>query len=69
MTDQNNDKTDPARQNSPVGWVLGAIVVIAIVATVFFYSGTDVGHQTTTTTPNNAPSVTTGSTGAGTPGK
>ncbi|MCK1745081.1 hypothetical protein IVA80_30760 [Bradyrhizobium sp. 139] len=69
MTHQDNDKTSAARQNSPVAWMLGAIFVIAIVAAVFFYNGKDVGHQTTTTSPDNAPSVTTGSNGSGIPNK
>jgi hypothetical protein len=69
MTQRDNDKTNLARQNSPVGWMIGAIFVIAIVAAVFFYNGKDVGHQTTTTTPDKAPSVTTGSSGAGTSNK
>lgn len=65
MTDRGNDKTDAARRNSPVAWMIGAIFVIAVFATVFFYNGKDVGHQTTTTTTGNAPSVTTGSNGSG----
>lgn len=69
MIHQDNDKTNVARQNSPVAWMLGAVFVIAIVAAVFFYNGKDVGPQTTTTTPGNAPSVTTGSNGPGTSNK
>jgi hypothetical protein len=69
MTQQDNDKTNVARQNSPVAWMLGAVFIIAIVAAVFFYNGKDVGQQTTTTTPDNASSVTTGSKGAGTSNK
>ncbi|MBW7969564.1 hypothetical protein [Bradyrhizobium sp. BR 10289] len=60
------DQNDPAnvrpRQNSAVGWIVGAIFVIAVVAAVFLYDGRDVGQQATTTAPTNAPSVTTGST-------
>ncbi|SCB50341.1 hypothetical protein GA0061098_1014136 [Bradyrhizobium shewense] len=60
--DQNDDTIVRSRQNSAVGWMAGAIFVIAVVAAAFFYNGRDVGHQTTTATPDNAPSVTTGST-------
>lgn len=58
---QNNNDRHRSRQNSAVGWMVGAIFVIAVVAAVFFYNGRDVGHQATTTDPTNAPSVTTGS--------
>jgi NADH:ubiquinone oxidoreductase subunit 6 (subunit J) len=62
MTYQDDDRrTDRTRRNSPIGWVLGAIFVIAVVAAVFFYNGRDTGPQTTTNSPNNAPNVTTGS--------
>ncbi|WFU75019.1 hypothetical protein [Bradyrhizobium sp. CB2312] len=59
--DQNDHATVRSGQSSAVGWMVGAIFVVAVVAAVFFYNGGDVGHQTTTTTPTNAPSVTTGS--------
>ncbi|MDA9463287.1 hypothetical protein [Bradyrhizobium sp. CCBAU 53415] len=59
--DENDHTTARSPQNSAVGWAVGAIFVIALVAAVFFYNGRDVGHQATTTTPTNAPSVTTGS--------
>ncbi|MGY4512058.1 hypothetical protein [Bradyrhizobium sp. USDA 3650] len=59
MTYQDDRRADRARRNSPVGWAIGAIFVIAVVAAVFFYNGRDVGPQTTTTSPNNTPSVTT----------
>ncbi|MCK1392512.1 hypothetical protein [Bradyrhizobium sp. 1] len=59
--DQNDHTTVRSRQNSAVGWIVGAIFVIAIVAAVFFYNGRDVGDRATTTSPTNAPSVTTGS--------
>ncbi|WP_439392831.1 hypothetical protein ACRQ5Q_26590 [Bradyrhizobium sp. PMVTL-01] len=67
--DQDGHNTVRSRQNSPVGWMIGAIFVIAVVAAVFFYNGRDVGHQATTTTPTNAPSVTTGSNGSTTSSK
>jgi len=70
MTYQDDDRrVDRARLNSPVGWAIGAIFVIAVVAAVFFYNGRDVGPQTTTTGPNNAPSVTTGSINPAAPAK
>jgi NADH:ubiquinone oxidoreductase subunit 6 (subunit J) len=70
MTYQDDDRrVDRARRNSPVGWAIGAIFVIAVVAAVFFYNGRDVGPQTTTTSPTNAPSVTTGSTNPAAPAK
>ena len=53
-----------SRPNSAIGWVVGTIFVIAVVAAVFFYNGRDVGNQATTTSPDRAPSVTTGSTGS-----
>ncbi|OPY98817.1 hypothetical protein A5906_30040 [Bradyrhizobium sacchari] len=59
--DQNDPFSARPRQNSAVGWMVGAVFVIAVVAAVFFYNGRDIGHQTTTTAPTNAPSVTTGS--------
>jgi len=58
---QNDNDTGRSRQNSAVGWMVGAIFVIAVIAAVFFYDGRDVGRQATTTSPSNAPSVTTGS--------
>lgn len=62
MTHQNDDpRTDRARRNSPVGWAVGAIFVMAVVAVVFFYNGREIGPQTTTSNPNTAPNVTTGS--------
>ncbi|NUR14036.1 MAG: hypothetical protein HOQ20_19650 [Bradyrhizobium sp.] len=62
MTYQNDDRrTGRASRNSPVGWAIGAIFVIAVVAAVFFYNGRQVGPQTTTSNPNTAPNVTTGS--------
>ncbi|MEY9182445.1 NADH:ubiquinone oxidoreductase subunit 6 (subunit J) [Bradyrhizobium sp. USDA 326] len=70
MTYQNDDRrADRARRNSPVGWAIGAIFVIAVVAAVFFYNGREVGPQATSTSPNNAPSVTTGSNAPATPAK
>ncbi|MGY3356044.1 hypothetical protein ACVWZK_002707 [Bradyrhizobium sp. GM0.4] len=48
MTYQDDRRADRARRNSPVGWAIGAIFVIAVVAAVFFYNGRDVGPQTTT---------------------
>ena len=70
MTYQDDERrVDRARRNSPVGWAIGAIFVIAVVAAVFFYNGRDVGPQTTTSSPNNAPSVTTGSTNPAAPAK
>ncbi len=70
MTYQNDDpRTDRARRNSPVGWAVGAIFVIAVVAAVFFYDGREVGPQATSTNPNNAPSVTTGSNPPAAPAK
>ncbi|WP_156489458.1 hypothetical protein [Bradyrhizobium sp. DOA1] len=54
-------RTDRARRNSPVGWAVGAMFVIAVVAAVFFYNGREVGPQTTTSNPNTSPNVTTGS--------
>ncbi len=70
MTYPNDDRrTDRARRNSPVGWAIGAIFVIAVVAAVFFYNGRDIGPQATSTSPNNAPSVTTGSTTPAAPAK
>ncbi|MBR0994457.1 hypothetical protein JQ580_27440 [Bradyrhizobium japonicum] len=56
-----NPGTNRARRNSPVGWVIGAMFVMAVIATVFFYNGRQVGPQTTTANPNTAPNVTTGS--------
>jgi len=52
---------DQSRRNSPTGWVIGGIFVVAVVAIVFFYTGRDAGNQTTTSNPNDVPSVTTGS--------
>ncbi|WP_298244651.1 hypothetical protein [uncultured Bradyrhizobium sp.] len=70
MTYQNNDReADRARRNSPVGWAIGAIFIIAVVAAVFFYNGRDIGPQATSTNPNNAPSVTTGSNAPAAPAK
>lgn len=46
MTYQDDRRADRARRNSPVGWAIGAIFVIAVVAAVFFYNGRDVGPQT-----------------------
>jgi NADH:ubiquinone oxidoreductase subunit 6 (subunit J) len=70
MTYQNDDsRTDRARRNSPVGWAIGAIFVIAVVAAVFFYNGREFSPQATSTSPNNAPSVTTGSNPPATPAK
>ncbi|PSO19546.1 hypothetical protein [Bradyrhizobium sp. MOS003] len=56
-----NPGTNRARHNSPVGWAIGAMFVIAVIATVFFYNGRQLGPQTTTANPNTAPNVTTGS--------
>ncbi len=62
MTYQNDDRRrDRARRNSPVGWAVGAIFVIAVIAAVFFYNGRELGPQTTTQDANTAPNVTTGS--------
>ncbi|HXH47269.1 MAG TPA: hypothetical protein VNK51_25935 [Bradyrhizobium sp.] len=62
MTYQNDDRwRDSARRNSPVGWAVGAIFVIAVIAAVFFYNGREFGPQTTTQDANTAPNVTTGS--------
>lgn len=70
MTYQNDDRgTDRARRNSPVAWAIGAIFVIAVVAALFFYNGREVGPQATSTNPNNAPSVTTGSNPPAAPAK
>jgi len=70
MTYQNDDRrVDRARRNSPVGWAIGAIFVIAIVAAVFFYNGRGIGPQTTTANPNTAPNVTTGAHPPATPAK
>lgn len=70
MTYQDNDRrADRARRNSPVGWAIGAIFVIAVVAAIFFYNGRDIGPQATSTSPNNAPSVTTGSKAPAAPAK
>ncbi|MCK1547063.1 hypothetical protein IVA87_04840 [Bradyrhizobium sp. 147] len=70
MTYQNDDRrTDRARRNSPVGWAIGAIFVIAVIAAIFFYNGREVGQQTTTSSPNNAPNVTTGSNPPAAPAK
>ena len=66
---ESDKTTSRQRQNSPLGWIFGAIFVIAVVAAVFFYDGRDAGHQATTTTPANAPSVTTGSSGSGSPNR
>lgn len=63
MTDHYN-QTRTSRQNSATGWAIGAIFVIAIVVAIFFYNGRDVGQQTTTTNPSNAPNVMTGSNGS-----
>src|SRR3569623_654308 len=51
---------------SSLGWIIGAIFFIAVVVAVIFYDGRDVGH---TTSPANAPSVTTGSSGPGSPNR
>lgn len=70
MTYQNDDRrSDRARRNSPVGWALGAIFVMAVIATVFFYNGREFGPQTTTSDPNTAPNVTTGSNPPAAPAK
>ena len=70
MTYQNDDReADRARRNSPVGWAIGAIFVIAVIAAIFFYNGREVGQQTTTSSPNNAPNVTTGSNPPAAPAK
>jgi hypothetical protein len=70
MTYQDNDRrADRARRNSPAGWAIGAIFVIAVIATVFFYNGREVGPQATSTSPNNTPSVTTGSNAPAAPAK
>ena len=67
---QNDDpRTDRARRNSPVGWAVGAMFVIAVIATIFFYNGREAGQQTTTSDPNTAPNVTTGSNPPAAPAK
>ncbi|MCP3402076.1 MULTISPECIES: hypothetical protein [unclassified Bradyrhizobium] len=66
---ENDNTTSRSRQSSSLGWAVGAIFVIAVIAAVFFYDGRDVGHQATTTSPTNAPSVTTGSSGSGSANK
>ncbi|GGI31648.1 hypothetical protein [Bradyrhizobium guangdongense] len=70
MTYQDDERrADRIRRNSPIGWAIGAIFVIAVVAAVFFYNGRDVGPQATSNTANNAPSVTTGSNTPAAPAK
>jgi len=44
----------------PTAWAIGAIIIIAVVATIIFYSGRDIHDLTTTASPNSSPSVTTG---------
>lgn len=70
MTYQDDDgRDDRIRRNSPIAWAIGAIFVIAVVAAVFFYNGREVGPQTTTSNPSNAPNVTTGSNAPAAPAK
>jgi hypothetical protein len=52
--------SDRRRRNSPTAWAIGAIIIIAVVATIIFYSGRDTHDLTTTASPNSSPSVTTG---------
>ena len=66
---ESDKTTSRQRQNCPLGWFFGAMFVIPVVAAVFFYEGGEAGHQATTTTPANAPSVTTGSSGSGSPNR
>jgi NADH:ubiquinone oxidoreductase subunit 6 (subunit J) len=60
MTYPNDNRpvADRARRNSPTGWIVGALFVVAIVAVVFFYKGKD---SSTAGDPNHSPSVMTGS--------
>ncbi|WP_247388357.1 MULTISPECIES: hypothetical protein [unclassified Bradyrhizobium] len=58
-----------APANSAVAWSAGAALVIAVILVIAVYNGRDVGQQTTTSSPNNASNVTTGSAAPGSPGK
>lgn len=69
MTYQDENRRADRTRNSPIGWAIGAIFVIAMVAAVFFYNGREVGPQTTTSNPSSAPNVTTGSNAPAAPAK
>ena len=61
MQREDSNNTGENRRSSPVAWAVGGVFILAVIATIFFYDGRNAVQQTTTTTPSNAPSVTTGS--------
>jgi hypothetical protein len=52
---------DTRRINSPAGWIVGVIFVLAILGTLLFYNG----HGGKTASDPNAPNVVTGSNSSG----
>lgn len=56
--DDNRLPNGRSRRNSPTGWIVGAVFVVAVVVAVFFYKGKD---SSTASDPNTTPSVMTGS--------
>ncbi|MDE5442400.1 hypothetical protein GWG65_13270 [Bradyrhizobium sp. CSA207] len=54
-----------APANSAIAWSAGAALAIAVILVIAVYNGRDVGQQTTTSSPNSASNVTTGSAAPG----
>jgi hypothetical protein len=52
---------DTRRINSPAGWIVGAIFVLAVLGTLLFYNG----RGGKTASDPNAPNVVTGSKSSG----
>ena len=60
--DNDNRPTDPrANRNSPTAWIIESIFVVAALAIALFYNGQGVNSSKTTSDPNAAPNVVTGS--------
>jgi hypothetical protein len=69
MNQRPDMRTDVARDGSYTGWIIGAIVVLALIIGAFWYS--NMGNNTSASNTSNAPAATTGagggSSGAGSP--